>query len=336
MRVTRSLIGAALLVAAMPVAARAGGNDTVPPVLVDGARVVDIADAEGGISRYTTIPWNSEFRTHGGRSARCVFTSQFGGTTSDGQLYEPGQRVESDRWMFIEGTLPSFGEPDPEVPLVERGPLADAVRHFAVFCDSVYHFLGTIDVTSRDPMLDPRQRVWELYNGLHLERAVLWPDPVIERWGGLVTRFPTWLAIRPPAWRSQWSNTVTWRGWTMVLVARPVALDHVVSFRPAAGRPAASFDGVVPCVGDGAEVEAVVGSPAFPSVADLPDLAEPGVGGDCVWTPPGPGTVTIEPRITYSVTFWANGYTETLPDYVWSGVPVMLRTGDLTAVNTPG
>ena len=83
-------------------------------------------------------------------------------------------------------------------------------------------------------------------------------------------------------------------------------------------------------------MEAVVGSPAFPAVADLPDLAEPGVGGDCVWTPPGPGTVTIEPRITYSVTFWANGYTETLPDYVWSGVPVMLRTGDLTAVNTPG
>ena len=74
----------------------------------------------------------------------------------------------------------------------------------------------------------------------------------------------------------------------------------------------------------------------LPAVPDLPDVANPGVIGACTWSPPGPGTVTITPRITYDVTFWANSYTEALDQYVWTGVPVTYRTGDLTAVNTPG
>lgn len=334
MHVRRLLVAAMVGVASLPGTSLASDGSDAPPVLVDGARVVDIADASGGITRYTTIPWSSEFRTHGGRYARCTFTPQFGGTTSDGQTYLPGQRVESERWMFIEGTLPSFGEPSPDEPLDDRGPLADAVRHFAVFCDSTYHFLGLIDVSSRDPMIDPRQREWELRNGLQLERPVLWPDPVVARWGGLVTRFPTWLAIRPSAWRSQRSNRTTWRGWTMYLVARPVALDHHVVFRPAEGRPSAAFDGVVPCVERDAAV--IADAVSLPAVPDLPDIAAPGAGGPCTWTPPGPGEVVIEPRITYEVTFWANGYTEVMPDYVWTGLPVTYVTGDLTAVNTPG
>jgi hypothetical protein len=36
------------------------------------------------------------------------------------------------------------------------------------------------------------------------------------------------------------------------------------------------------------------------------------------------------------VTFWANGYTETLTDYVWTSAPTVFRTGELAAVNTNG
>ena len=53
-----------------------------------------------------------------------------------------------------------------------------------------------------------------------------------------------------------------------------------------------------------------------------------------MWTPPGPGNVTITARITYSVTFWANGYTEPTADYVWTSAPTTFVTGELIAVNT--
>ena len=66
----------------------------------------------------------------------------------------------------------------------------------------------------------------------------------------------------------------------------------------------------------------------------MPDLTQPGVNWFCMWTPPGPGSVTIEARITYRVTFWASGYTEQLADYVWSSPPVTYPTGELSSVNT--
>ena len=69
---------------------------------------------------------------------------------------------------------------------------------------------------------------------------------------------------------------------------------------------------------------------------ELPEQTEPGVTGVCMWTPPGPGTVTIQARITYSVTFWANGYTEPLTDYTWTSEPTTYRSGELSAVNTNG
>ncbi len=55
-----------------------------------------------------------------------------------------------------------------------------------------------------------------------------------------------------------------------------------------------------------------------------------------MWTPPGPGSVTIQARITYAVTFWANGYTEAQPDYVWTSPVATFDTGELAAVNTNG
>ena len=53
-----------------------------------------------------------------------------------------------------------------------------------------------------------------------------------------------------------------------------------------------------------------------------------------MWTPPGPGSVTVQARITYRVTFWANGFTEALPDYVWTSAEATFPTGELSAVNT--
>ena len=49
---------------------------------------------------------------------------------------------------------------------------------------------------------------------------------------------------------------------------------------------------------------------------------------------PGPGTVTIRARITYNVTFWANGYTERLANYTWSSPPATYQSGELSDVNT--
>ncbi|MBI5089445.1 MAG: hypothetical protein HZB15_11475 [Actinobacteria bacterium] len=53
-----------------------------------------------------------------------------------------------------------------------------------------------------------------------------------------------------------------------------------------------------------------------------------------MWTPPGPGTVTITARITYAVTFWAEGYSEPDADYVWTSERTTFTTGELSAVNT--
>jgi hypothetical protein len=53
-----------------------------------------------------------------------------------------------------------------------------------------------------------------------------------------------------------------------------------------------------------------------------------------MWTPPGPGTVTIQATITYHVTLWVNGYTEPQPDYTHTGPTTTYTTGELNAVNT--
>jgi hypothetical protein len=324
------------LVGAVTTGVSAGGGviEPVAPVLVPGARVVDVRNGEGGLSRFTTIPSTSVFQTYGGRTATCSFTSPFGGTTSDGQRYVAGQLVRSRRWIFIEGLPEAIGEPNVADPSQQRGPLASAVRWFTVFCDTVNHFVAVISVTSRDPMLDPRTRVTDLYNGLLLERPVVAADPVVQRWGGAITRFPLWLGVQPSAWRVQRSNSAVWRGWTMYLVATPVSLEFAVRSAPDPTRPSAPFAGTVPCVSPARPGTA--GAVSFPRRPVLPAQTAPGANGPCTWTAGGPGTVTVQPRIAYRVTFWANGYTETLPDYVWTGSAVTWRTGELSAVNANG
>jgi hypothetical protein len=53
-----------------------------------------------------------------------------------------------------------------------------------------------------------------------------------------------------------------------------------------------------------------------------------------MWTPPGPGLVTITARVTYTITFWADRYTQPDDDYTWTSLPTTFVTGELTAVNT--
>ncbi len=303
-------------------------------MVVPGARAVDIRNTSGGLSRFTTIPSSSMFRTYGGKGAPCTFTSPFGGTTSNGDTYLPNQLVESYRWIFIEGLPEALGEPTPSDPTASRGPLATAVRHFTVFCDSVYHFVAILDVPVSDPMLNPRSRLTTLYNGLQLEQPVVYRNPVVDRWGGLITRYPAWLAIVPSAWRAQRSNPAFWRGWTMYLLTDPAAMEFEVHFVPDPSQPSTPFNGVVSCIAMGSSP--VADAVSMPAMPDLPVQTAPGINGPCMWTPAGPGSVTIQARITYHVTFWANGYTETLADYVWTSVPVTFRTGELAAVNTNG
>jgi hypothetical protein len=272
------------------------------------------------------------FRTYGGRGVACTFSSPFGGTTSNGEPYLPNQIVQSYKWIFIEGLPEAMGEPNPADPTVSRGSLAAAVRHFTVFCDSIYHFVAIIDVSARDPMLNPRSQLTNLYNGLQLEQPVVYRNPVVDKWGGLITRYPAWLAIVPSAWRPQRSNPAYWRGWTMYLLTQPAAMEFLVRFVPDAQQPSAPFDGVVACVA--MDVATAADAVAFPAVPLLPEQTAPGVNGPCMWTPPGPGSVTVQARVTYHVTFWASGYTETLADYVWTSRPETFRTGELSAVNT--
>ena len=139
------------------------------------------------------------------------------------------------------------------------------------------------------------------------------------------------LAVLPPAWTRQRSTIAEWRGWAMSLVAAPVALEFSVTFRPDPSRPSPAFSGVVACIPYGAT--GVVGPDAVPAFPDLPEQTAPGVNGNCTWTPPGPGTVTIRAHITYRITFWANSYFEAQPDYLWSSLPTTFRTGELAAVN---
>lgn len=322
----------------------AGGVDDAqteipPPVFVAGGRTVETRNSSGGLTRQSSIPGDSAFATFGGGdSATCQFTAEQDGETSDGTPYVAGQVVISTRFVFRE--VPSSFSPEPSLADntmhgVSSGPLAEAVRYFAVFCDSRFDLVGAaFPVSVNDPLLDPRPYAADLYNHLQLERPVVYRNPVVDTWGGLVTRFPTWLAVRPSAWRVQKSLPDYYLGWTLLLLTEPSALEFEVHFLPNPDKPSDAFSGVVACVA--APGAATADSVAFPAMPELPEQSPPGVNGACMWTPPGPGSVTIQARITYAVTFWANGYTEPMADYVWTSEPVTFVTGELAVVNTNG
>lgn len=315
-------------------------DDRPPPAVLDGARSVTVRDANGGIQRLTTIPAASAFARHGGgANATCSFTTNRDGIElSDGTTVPSGTRVTSD-YQFVEGLAVAFDLPPTELPddildIASLGPVSAGLRTFTVFCDRAFYEINRvtiIQVPVDDPIFQLDVGRARLRNALQLQRPVVFENPVVDTYGGLVTRYPTWLAIEPDAWRTQRSNAIIHRGATMLLIAQPRELDFVVDFRPDPDRPSTPFRGVVSCVPAEPPDPGGGALPAFPV---LPDQAEPGVNGACTWTPPGPGEVTITARITYSVTFWVNGFTEPDDDYVWTSTPTTYDTGELIAVNT--
>ena len=310
-----------------------------PPAVLEGARSVSVRDASGGIQRLTSIPSTSAFARHGGGArATCSFT-----TDRDEFLLSDGRRVPrgtvvTSTYLFLEGLAMPFDLPPSELPAdvltPSTGPLENARRTFTVFCDRMFYDInrmGLIEVPLLDPLFDPRSQLDRLRNALQLDRPVVFENPVVDTYGGLVTRYPTWLAIEPEAWRSQRGEPIVYRGATLLLIAVPRELDFIVTFTPAPDRPSPPFRGIVSCVPGEAPTS---GDGAFPAFPLLADQTEPGVNGDCTWTPPGPGTVEITARITSSITFWANGFTEADDDYVWTSEPATFVTGELRAVNT--
>ncbi len=305
------------------------------PIVVAGHRVVELRNTSGSLSVYTQIPTTSAFRTHGGVGAPCTFTASVAGVTSDGQAYLPGDVVQSQRWIFEEGNWAIWRPhvPNPAEPL-GVGPLSSAVRWFKVYCDVAdnYHFLVYRSVAASDVIYDPESRLTDVYGRLQLIEPIVYRNPVVDQWGGLVVRYPAWLGIAPDAWTTQISTPpLEWRGWVMDLVTQPSELAFQLDFTPNPDKPSTPFHGIVPCIaaGDAANADAVV----LPALPVLAEQTEPGINGPCTWTPPGPGTVTIQARLTFDVTFRASGYTQVRPDYVWTSAPVTYSTGELTSVN---
>lgn len=332
----------AVLLAASPPGNGPGtpSDDRPPPAVLDGARSVSVRDANGGIQRLTTIPQASAFaRYAGGTAATCSFTTDRDDfLLSNGTRVPRGTRVTS-HYLFVEGAaiafdLPPAILPDDVLGITSRGPLSTGTRTFTVFCDRAYYDINRItliDVPITDPLFGVRSQRTRLRNDLQLLRPVVYENPIVDTIGGLVTRYPTWLAIAPDAWTTQRSTPVIHRGATLLLIARPRELSFDLRFTPDPDRPTPPFTGTVTCI---PQHPATTDGTALPALPTLPDQTEPGTNGPCTWTPPGPGTLTITARITYTITFWANGYTEPDTDYTWTSQPTTYPTGELTALNT--
>jgi hypothetical protein len=313
-----------------------GGGGGVP--LIEGARQVDIRNTTGGLSVYTSIPGGSVFSSYGGGpAAECNGSAPLDDPLTPAVEFTR-QPIRSTRLIFKEGAPTTVGPVELPVDLETFVPagvsLADTVRTFTVYCFDTFvgNYLDTIQVSGLDPMLDPRPRLTSLYNGLQLEPISIYDNDVVNRWGGLVVRNPAWFAINNSAWTTQRSNPQYYRGWTLYLILQPKALDFNIKFVPDPDRPTEPYSGVITCV-TGPDDFTVYDSefPARPN--NLADFAEPGQNQACEWTPPGPGKVTVTARQTFTVTFWANGATQTQPDYTFESEPTTYRVGELVAVN---
>jgi hypothetical protein len=304
---------------------------------VTGFRTVTLRNSSGQFTTIYQIPSNSAFATYEGRAAKCTFTVRPENTTlSDGQQVEPGTVVTSN-YVFDERppahpTPPSAEDLGTDAPS-SKGPLDEATRTFSVYCDEIEesNFLRVIQVAFKDPVTNPSSGFDELRDDLQIDRPVVFTNPVVGRFGGLVTRYPSWLAIHPSAWRTYVSPGVEIKRAMVHLIAQPRELDFIVDFVPNPEKPSPASRAIVPCI---PAVPATDDGNALPALPELPEMAEPGTNGPCMWTPPGPGTVTITARVTYSITFWVNGYTEPDDDYVWESEPTAFTTGELIAVNT--
>ena len=344
---------AALMVAPTPVdppIGRTGSSANTPPaVTVAGARSVSYRDDAGGLSRTTLIPSASAFAGYQGGSRRsCTLTADRDGfVLSNGDVVPEGTVVTA-HYVFIEGI--NGGAYVPPVPadagvvdVTSRGSLEEATRTFSVFCDSARYVLnrrGIVVVRYLDVFFGYVAELDRVRNDLRLVRPVVFENPVVRRFGGLVTRYPAWLAVGEGAWRVQQSVERSHRGAPIVVIAEPRELDFTVAFSPNPDKPSPAFTGVVDCVtgistaAGGSGAVAVAAAGVLPAMPRLPEQTTPGVNGPCMWTPPGPGSVTITARITYTVTYSVDGFTMPDDDYTWSSLPTVYDTGELIAVNT--
>ena len=326
------------LVVAAPVAGVGAEGFLNPgdPIAVSGARTASYYDETGGLRTTTNIPGGSAMKSFGGSHSACEFTAAVAGTTSDHQQYSAGQVVSSTRWVFSEDVqIPNFESPGPTGQfVVGAGPLAAAKRLFAVSCDTTSNFVALLWISAYDPFFDPRPTGRDLISHLQLVPPTIYQNPVVDVWGGLITRYPSWLAIAPGAWQRQRSPVKYLRGWTVYLNTQPLTLAFDVDFVPNPAKPSPAFHESVQCVADGAVDSFAADADSFPALPLLAEQAEPGVNGACTWTPPGPGTVTIQARITNTVTLWVSGYTEAMPNYTWVGPATTFRVGELSVVNT--
>jgi len=332
MRRIRTAIVASLLVGSLASSADAGKDDDYSgtPIAVSGRSSVTYYDREGRMQTTTTIPGGSAMK-RGGSIDRCSFVAAVDGITADNTPYRAGDTVTSTRWVYTErNKLPGTEAPGPGAVIVDTsGPIPR--RLLTIYCDT-NHFLGTTWVAMNDPFWNPRPTAQQLRNNLQLTAPTIYTNPVVDQWGGLITRYPAWLAIHPDAWQPQRSNTATHRGWTIYLYTQPTHLAFRVVFTPDPEQPSPAFNATVSCINP--TNPGTADSNAFPALPTLPDQTEPGVNGPCMWTPPGPGTVTIQATITYQVTLWVNSYLEPQPSYTLTGPTTTYNTGELTAVNT--
>ena len=340
----RSTLAIAVAVAFMSATASTAnaGRDPSPPAstpLIPGARVVQVRETTGRLGTYTSLPPDSVFSTHGGAGSVCDGVAA-GDDPATLDVVEESHPIQSTAWLFVEGAYAGEGLPQVVLP-ADAAPtgLAALSRTFSVYChDSFWfaNFKGTIQVPVTDPAIDPHRALPDAYDHLQLAPLFVWRNRVINRWGGLVVRAPVWMAVESSGWRQQRSTVVPFRGWLLALYANPKALTFDVSFVPDPERPTPAWSGTVPCVTSGDAVAAFDG--AAPQVPDgFAEFGLPGVGPDrCVWTPGGPGKVTVTAHVTFAVTFWVSGATEAQPDYVWSSTPETFTVGELRAVNTNG
>jgi hypothetical protein len=295
----------------------------------------------------TRIPSGSFFAADsGGGSEPCEAPT----IAPDGTVVDSGR----PEWLYVAGLvaeIPGQIRPttDWDVDRLRNAlhglpDLASGTVTFTLLCDgpdqsAEFRRIVTVPVT--DPILDPRSRLDELWNRTTLGRPVLWREPIVEEWGGLVTRSPAWLSLEPSSWQPVVSNVETWRMWTLRLVLVPKALTFTVAYMPAAdGRAVASpYRLAVPCItsampsdrGAAQVPPRPAGFPAFSAATgQRPEL------GSCAFVPDHRGSLTITPVITYETTFVANEYREVLPDFVREGDPITFRVGELHAVNTRG
>lgn len=330
--VTTALLATTAAASTSVVASRGDPSEPGDTVTSSGRSSVTYYDHLGGLHSTTTIAAGS-LLSRGG-SDRCQFVAAVAGTTEDGTTFQPGDLVQSTRWVFSEQVMIASGEAPGPATIVTDLTGAVPRRLLTVSCDSSQHFLDTVWVNMTDPFWDPHPTAHELRNHLQVIDPVVFTNPVVHEWGGLVTRFPAWLAIDPAAWQPQRSPVATYRGWTIHLFTQPRTLDFRVVFTPDSAEPALAAEVTVECVTD--RHAATADAAAFPAMPELPEQTAPGVNGPCLWTPPGAGTVSIQPRITYDVTLWVNGYHEPQPRFTWTGPSVTFATGELAAVNTNG